>query len=702
MSGISRPLGAMSARLLLLCVCALAGGCDSASGSAADPADFDEVTEEFDPPLGDGGQDAADSQPDTQYDEMSGGDTQLTWADADTTGAGNDTQDLDISSIDSDTAANCDSDDPLVNDSILTDLSLPDVNPAEIAAADAGASDTVLTPDDAIFPASDVSTALTEWSPPTGMSTSAKIACNVMAIGKPANVPGKFVEVAVAAGIDIDTPPLWPPNTPFAGAIVRDGTGVAVADFNNDGILDMYIPEATGKDRLYLATAPLTYVGYDAQIDGLRETGALAADFDGDGDADLVVSGYATRVLRNDGPSAKFGIKFVDVSAAVGVTSVATQPFQGASAADVDRDGWIDLLLVANKEEGGDGKQVFPPPLYKHKLYRNKGNWQFIDESAALPLTKAHPCYIGSWFDADGDGDLDVYFVNDFGSLFGPNQFLRNDTAAAGAAFKFVDVSFQAGLDIAANGMGLAVGDVDRDGDFDLYITGRKNGNYLMINDGKAGFWDNAVLDNIWLPGPNYVSWGALFVDFDSDGFQDGFIANGYLEPGFADSLGGPGGIADTQSKIQKDNYFHATGGGSFVDVAAKAGLDWGGQSRAPAWADLDADGFADLIVGQVSGKPRLYHNGCDNRGWLHVRLKGKDGNINGIGAVIAARIGEIKQMRQIEAGSTGLWSTSEPAALFGLAKAQKVDELTVKWPDGVVQKFYDIPAHRRVTVLHP
>jgi len=434
----------------------------------------------------------------------------------------------------------------------------------------------------------------------------------------------------------------------------------------------------------------------------LRETGALAADFDGDGDPDLVVTGYATRVLRNDGPSAKFGIKFVDITASLGLDTLATKPFQGASAADVDRDGWIDLLVVANKEEGGAGGQVFPPPLYKHKLYRNKGNWQFVDESAALPLVKEHPCYLGGWFDADGDGDLDVYFVNDFGNLFGPNQFLRNDTSAAGAPFKFVDVSFDANLDLAANGMGLAIGDVDRDGDFDLYITGRKNGNFLMINDGKAGFLDYAVFDNIWIPGPNYVSWGALFVDFDSDGFQDLFIANGYLEPGFGDSLGGPGGLGDGQPKKQNDNYFHATGNGTFVDLAAKAGVNWDGPSRTAAWADLDGDGFADLIVGQVFGKPRVYRNGCDNSGWLHVRLKGKDGNLEGIGAVVTASIGDIKQMRQIEAGSTGLWSTSEPAALFGLATAQKVDELTVKWPDGVVQKFNDIPAHRRVTVVHP
>ena len=693
MTVLSPGWGRIFAFAIAACFCAGAVGCEAA------PKDFDDLSGDapefidiIDSKAAADSKSGADSVPDTSdafvSDEVS--------ADI----AGHEIAIAqDVTGISSDSFDDAAGDSAQPGDSKLTDTPTSDTEIGIDGLGDATESDTILTSDAAVDTASDVSTALSEWSPPQGLLTSAKITCSASATGK---APGEFVEVATAVGVDLDTPTYWPAKGPYAGQIVRDGTGVAFADFNNDGLLDMYMPEATGKDRLYLATAPFKYKGYDAEVDGLRETGALAADFDGDGDADLVVSGYATRMLRNDGPSSSFGIKFVDVTAAVGLTGLAKLPFQAASAADVDRDGWIDLLVVANKEEGGEGGQVFPPPLYKHKIYRNKGNWKFIDESETLPLIKGHPCYLGGWFDADGDGDLDVYFVNDFGNLFGPNQYLRNDSAGPTAPLKFTDLSFDAGLDLAANGMGLAIGDVDRDGDFDLYVTGRKYGNFMMINDGNAVFLDYAGFFNVWLPGPDYVSWGALFVDFDSDGFEDLFIANGYLEPGFGDSLGGPGGMGSNEPKKQHDNYYHASGNGTFVDLAAKAGVDWDGQSRAPGWADLDNDGFADLVVGQVSGKPRVYRNGCDDRGWLHVSLKGKDGNIKGIGAIVTIKIGDIKQTRQIEAGSTGLWSTSEAAALFGLSSAQKVDELSVKWPDGTLQQFNNIPAHRRVTVVHP
>lgn len=184
--------------------------------------------------------------------------------------------------------------------------------------------------------AGEFSSSVDPWTPPVGMISSPPIACLGNSTGKP---PGVFTEIGVLAGFDFNTPAIWPKNSAYPDADVRVGTGIALADFNGDGLIDMYIPEATGKHRIYLAVAPWKYVCYDVESKTIEETAALAADFDGDGGPDLVVSGNSLRVQRNDGPSATFGIKFNDMTVALGVDKLTDLPSEAAASGEVDRDG---------------------------------------------------------------------------------------------------------------------------------------------------------------------------------------------------------------------------------------------------------------------------------------------------------------------------------------------------------------------------
>lgn len=608
-------------------------------------------------------------------------------------------------------------------DSATTDAGFADAGFADAAIADTQTDVGVPDADSTLELASDATSfaplsdfIADEWQAPAGMEASPPIGCSAQ-VAVPA---GQFVDVAAAAGVNLVRPVTWPAGSPFEGLEVREGGGQALADFDGDGQLDIYFAVATGDDRLYLAQpgGTLSFKGFSIANSGIEEHSAVAADLDNDGDADLVIGGDGVRIYRNDGPSASSGVTFTDVSMLAQLGKFTGEALFGTSVADLDRDGWLDVVVAGHRFEhpisDGTGGVISWP----HILH-GTGGMVFEDKSAVLPVKPAIT-FVISLVDLDGDGDQDLYFGNDFGAQVGPNQLLRNDSKGPGQPLVFTNVSALSGTDIAGNTMGIGLGDVDHDGSMDLFVGGWTGQNSLLHNasqlSGLMAFDDATLAAGGFLTGSGDATWGVQLVDVDSDGWLDTLMPNGHLVPGGAEAGGGTPGAGGSKGggkgdsggfgplwgnpPLQADNLYIGKPDGSFSDVSEQAGFAALDSGRALSVGDIDRDGFADLVLGTVTGAPHVYRNGCSaSAAWLHVRLNGVASNRSGIGARVTVIASGITYIRDIEAGSTSVWCSGEPAALFGLGSATVATQVQVRWPSGKVQSFADVPLRRRLLI---
>ena len=325
--------------------------------------------------------------------------------------------------------------------------------------------------------------------------------------------------------------------------------GVAIRDLDGDGLEDLYLCQAGGLPNLLFrqqADGTMVDISAESGVDWLdNTTGALFVDLDNDGDADLVAATQtALLVMANDG-TGKFTLRASYAKIGLGLSP---------TAVDYDLDGDLDLLVL--RYAGSDDEMgSFPTPHPFHDarngganvLLENQGDFRFADATEARGLSvKNHRfSFAASWEDFDNDGDLDLYVANDFG----PNQLFRNDGK------KFADVSVESGTQDWGFGMSATWGDYDRDGKMDLYVssmfssagnqivpqedfnpampdeTRRKylkmvRGNTLMRNSGDGTFSD--VTDPM---GEGFAgwAWGSKFADLNNDGWEDLYVANGYI-----------------------------------------------------------------------------------------------------------------------------------------------------------------------------
>jgi hypothetical protein len=477
----------------------------------------------------------------------------------------------------------------------------------------------------------------------------------------------------------------------FAGDLDRPGGwGMAVADFDGDGLLDVFLPQPHA-DELYLGQADGTLVRGDFPADADDGLGAAAADVDADGDPDLYVANQGQdRLYRNDG-----GV-FVDVT---GQAGLATEVWRGVGAAFGDVDGDADLdLLVANNftlsehpdEPGDDGLWEADPNL----LYRNDGNGAFTLDSDAFDDRAGRGfSYMAGFVDADTDGDLDVYVVNDKGFDSHPNALLLNDGEG-----RFAFDEGASYLDYAMDGMGLGVGDLDDDLVPDLVVPGR--GYFRLGVSVGDGTWaeSSAALGVTYTDeGGRVLGWGTEIADLDNDGDLDILAAFGVddLTPG----TGADDPLVEAAPIEEPDTLYLRGDDGRFVESSAAWGLATPAASRGVVLADWNGDGALDYLRRQVYGASRVFLSNCNGNHWLRVRLRQDGPNPDAIGARVVAYVGEARHTRWIGAGSTSLASSGPPEAHLGLGDADAADELLVTWPDGHRQWLADVPADRVVTV---
>jgi hypothetical protein len=490
------------------------------------------------------------------------------------------------------------------------------------------------------------------------------------------------------------------------------GAGVAFLDYDGDGWQDILLvnsrawpgrpgpkslPALYRNDRDGTFTDVTKAAGLEIEAYGM---GVAAADYDNDGRVDVYLTALGgNRLLRNVG-----GGRFADVTDKAGVRNGGFST--SAAFLDYDKDGKLDLF-VANYVEwtlekdlyctlDGKTKSYCTPESYKGQspaLYRNRGDGSFEDVTKAAGLDNPASKALGvTLLDFDGDGWLDLFVANDTQ----PNRLYRNTGKGA-----FTDVGMSAGVayseaGVARAAMGVDAADYDGSGRPSLVI-----GNFstemmaLYHNEGTGLFIDEAPTSTIGKVSLLSLTFGCFLFDYDLDGLPDIFAVNGHV----ADD------IETVQPKVkyaQPPHLFRNLGGKRFDAVTASSGeaLLRPIVGRGAAYADYDNDGDLDVVVTSNGGPARLLRNDGGNRNrYLRLRTLGSASNRDGIGARVTLTTPSGSRPWGLVKTGSSYCSQSELPLTFGLGSATRVPRVEVAWPSGRVDVLADVAAGQTITV---
>jgi len=490
----------------------------------------------------------------------------------------------------------------------------------------------------------------------------------------------------------------------IANILLSNGSGGAVFDYNSDGWVDVFLLNwgpskgvtrsgacATREpNRLFRNRGDGTFEDVTAQA-GLEGSGfasaATAGDFDNDGHTDLFVANIGRNVLyRNRGDG-----RFEDVTDSARVAHSGS----GISAVflDADRDGWLDLYLCnyltyKPEAESEQNPGAYPGPLaYPGEadvFYRNQGDGTFRDVTLDAGLyAPQHRGMSVSAFDADRDGDTDLYISNDDT----PNGLWINDGQG-----QFRDVAMEVGVAFnsigeAPGSMNAAIADADGNGLPDLFITRLGYGSlYLRGSDGL-------YTDRMWASGlgrltQQHVGWGGVFLDFDNDADADLCVVNGsaFVLPGSVSLL------------LANDGH------AQFTDAGHQGGAFFGTpiNGRGNAVLDFDNDGRLDVLMTVLADRAVLLKN-RDRSGhhWLKLALEGTRSNRNGYGALVTLRSGDLVLHSEAMC-PTGFLLQGDGRVHFGLGDRPQVDQLEIQWPSGVHQIVKNPPVDQLLNLREP
>ena len=500
-----------------------------------------------------------------------------------------------------------------------------------------------------------------------------------------------------------------------------NGTGLCWFDYNNDGLLDLYVVnggtlEDLQADRnggrsahhnyLYRNNGDGTFtdVTEKAGVGGFRwGAGCAAADFNNDGFTDLLVTNLGECFLfRNNGDGT-----FTDVAKAAGVTG-GFNWHTGATFGDYDGDGYLDLyvsgyldlaqMFQPQKQCPWRGMEVFCGPGglkgAPDRLYHNNGDGTFSDVTRLAGVDDRDLLYgfTATFEDFDNDGRPDLFVANDRG-----RNYLYHNLGNG----KFEEVGETWGLAYPIEGraqanMGVAIGDYDHNGAMDLFVTTFSQDHFTLFhNTGSRLFVDVSGETGLASVTRPFLGWGTFFADLDNDGWLDLFTANGHVYPEADRSKGA------MEKYEQRPLLFRQSAPGVFTEMGSHSGLAGPPvySSRGAAYADFDNDGDIDVVYTNMDAPPTLLENvTASPNHWVTIKTVGHRSNRDGIGARLKLTAGDLVQYSSVRSGESYL-SGNDSRVHFGLGPKSKIDELEIRWPNGLVEKLPAVPLDRFLVV---
>jgi len=486
--------------------------------------------------------------------------------------------------------------------------------------------------------------------------------------------------------------------------------GVALLDYNNDGLLDIFFVNAgrvanpmrspysfdrhdpTYWNRLYRQNKDGTFtdVTKEAGLANAGDTnygmGVAVGDYDNDGFPDIYVTNFGKNILyHNNGDGT-----FTDVTEKAGVAAGGWSVSAGFF--DYDNDGNLDLFVVryldwsvaGSKTCGSEQPTYCPPgefPPVSNILYHNRGDGTFEDVSVASGIAAHKGHGLGVAFaDYDGDGYTDIFVSNDVA-----NEFLFHNNGNG----TFTETGLDSGAALTDNGkmlsgMGVAFQDYDNDGLPDLIVTQLPHQPYVVFhNDGNGAFSPQDRETGIAALSGKSGGWGVGFEDFDNDGWKDVFIVQAHVFDNIE--------IYDTSLHYRDPPLLALNRNGHFV--RADPGTDRPVAGRGAAFGDVNNDGWIDVVTTSLGEHPQLFLNRGGNLHWLTITLRGKRSNRDGFGARVQVN-GQVRF-----ATATGSYlSSNDKRVHFGLGSAQTAD-IDIKWPSGIHQVLKGVKADQFIVI---
>jgi hypothetical protein len=497
------------------------------------------------------------------------------------------------------------------------------------------------------------------------------------------------------------------------------GGGVALIDYDRDGLPDIYFTNAPTVDMTLAgkkARSALYHNNGDGTFTDVTDKagvgypcfamGAVVGDYNNDGWPDLLVTCLGGVVLyRNNGDGT-----FTDVTKQAGLSD--TQYATGAAFGDYDSDGWVDLFVshyvdfhLEDLPKFGSSKtcqyhglavQCGPRGLKGagDLLFHNNGDGTFTDVSKAAGVDDPHGYYgLGAvWSDFNDDGRVDLFVANDST----PNFLYRNEGKG-----HFTEVGFLAGTAVSQDGseqagMGVALGDYLHTGRLSIFVT-HFSDEYaaLFRNDGGMSFTDVSFQSGVAAPTIPYVGWGTAFFDFDNDGWPDLFMVNGHVYPQ-VDTL-------DVGARYREPKLlFLNRHDGTFRNISEVVGpaIRIPQVSRGAAFGDLFNDGHVDIVVENLDGQPMILRNesgrneGGNHNHWIGFELAGTKSNRLALNARIKAVAGDLVQVDEVRSGGSYL-SQNDLRIHFGLGSHERLDRVEILWPSGETETINNLAADR-------